>query len=286
MKPLSGHTRPFAVFGHPIGHTLSPVMHNAAFEALDFDAIYLAFDVAPERLMSVLQAIKDMGFGGVNLTVPLKEVAFKGLADLDDSARRLGAVNTVEFTPAGMRGHNTDGYGFLKAVEEAFGAPVRGRRLFVLGCGGAGRAVAITAAAEGAAGVTLADLDTARCEAVARDIRALAPAVEVEVAAGAAAWAAASVKANLVVQASPIGMKPDDRCPLGPDGFRAGQQAFDLVYNLPETCFMRAAHAGGARAVNGLGMLLHQGARAFTLWTGRPAAVEVMRTALETALYR
>jgi shikimate dehydrogenase len=286
MKALSGHTQPFAVLGHPIGHTLSPVMHNAAFQSLGLDAIYLAFDVAPERLMDVLPAMRALGFRGVNLTVPLKEVAFKGLADLDDSARRLGAVNTVQFPPGGLRGHNTDGTGFVRAIREAFGASPRGLTVFILGCGGAGRAVAITAAVEGAARLLLADIAPGRCQGVARDIAGFAPGARVEVVgADAAAWARRVREADLVVQCSPVGMKPADVCPLPPDAFRAGQLAFDLVYNLPETCFMRAARAGGARTVNGLGMLLHQGAEAFTIWTGKPAAVDVMRKALETALY-
>ncbi|MEI6564205.1 MAG: shikimate dehydrogenase [bacterium] len=286
MKALSGHTRPYAVLGHPIGHTLSPVMHNAALESLGMDAIYLAFDVAPDQLMTVLPAMKAMGFGGVNLTVPLKEVAFKGLSDLDESARRLGAVNTVEFTPNGMRGHNTDGKGFLTAIREAFGFSVKGQSLFMLGCGGAGRAVAITAAGEGARRLILADLDESRCRAIARDVAVLAPSTQVELAGVTPEeWMRKTPDAGLIVQASPIGMKAGDVCPLAPSAFRADQLAFDLVYNRPETCFTKAAAAGGAKAVNGLGMLLHQGAEAFTIWTGKPAAVEVMRKALEQALY-
>lgn len=287
MKGLSGHTLPFAVLGHPIGHTLSPVMHNAAFGSLGLDAIYLAFDVAPERLLAVLPVMQTMGFKGVNLTVPLKEVAFKGLADLDESARRLGAVNTVEFRPDGLRGHNTDGKGFLTAVKEAFGTSVKGLSVFVLGCGGAGRAVAITAAVEGAERILLADIDGNRCLSVAKDIAVFAPAVKVEtVGTEAASWARRIRDAGLIVQASPVGMKPEDVCPVPSSAFRKGQLAFDLVYNLPETCFTRTAAAGGAKAVNGLGMLLHQGAEAFTIWTGQPAAVGVMRQALEGALYR
>jgi shikimate dehydrogenase len=287
MKALSGHTQPFAVLGHPIGHTLSPVMHNAAFEALGMDAIYLALDVAPERLLAVLPAMRDMGFRGVNLTVPLKEVAFRGFTDLEPGARTLGAVNTVQFLPGGLKGHNTDGVGFLRAVAEAFGLSVSGRTLFVLGCGGAGRAVAITAAQAGAARLCLADIDEARCARLASEIAALTPGVQVTKAGSdAAAWVAPAREADLLVQASPIGMKPGDVCPMRPQAFRAGHLAFDLVYNLPETCFMRAATTGGAKAVNGLGMLLHQGAEAFSIWTGTPAPVEVMRQALQAALYK
>ena len=286
MKALSGHTQPFAVLGHPIGHTLSPVMHNAAFQSLGLDAIYLAFDVAPPRLMGVLQSMESMGFRGVNLTVPLKEVAFKGLDTLDDSAKRLGAVNTVEFTAQGLRGHNTDGKGFLTAIREAFDFSVKGASLFILGCGGAGRAVAITAAVEGADHLILADIDEARCRNIAGEIATFAPSTRVELAGQTpAGWITRTARADLIVQASPVGMKADDICPLPPAAFKKGQLAFDLVYNRPETCFTKAAVEGNARAVNGLGMLLHQGAEAFTIWTGKPAAVGVMRAALEKALY-
>lgn len=286
MMKISGHTRPFAVLGHPIGHTLSPAMHNAAFEALGWDALYLAFDVRPERLMAVLPAMRSMGFGGVNLTIPHKEVAFRGLAKLDDSARLLGAVNTVQFAEDGeLVGHNTDGFGFLRALDEAFGRTTRGDRVFVLGSGGAGRAVALVAAREGARRLTLADLDVARCERVATEIRGLFPAVEVSVAADAAAQAAAAREADLVVQATPVGMKEGDHSLLGPEAFRNGQRAFDLIYHVSQTVFMAAARAGGAEAVNGLGMLLHQGAKAFHLWTGVQPPVEAMRRALEQAVY-
>lgn len=287
MKPLSGHTRPFAVLGHPIGHTLSPVMHNAALDALEINGIYLAFDVHPDRLLTVLQSMRDMGFQGVNLTVPLKEVAFRGLTDLDDSARRLGAVNTVQFLPSGLRGYNTDGTGFLRAIKESFGATTRGHSIFILGCGGAGRAVAITAAAEGCSRVTLADVDSTRCEGVACEIRALAPSTGVTLAGpDQSRWAAAARECSLIVQASPLGMKPDDPPPLPSDAFQPAQWAFDLVYNLPDTTFTRLARKAGAKAFNGLGMLLHQGAEALSIWTGKPAPVDVMRRALEDALYR
>ncbi|MBM4144038.1 MAG: shikimate dehydrogenase [Lentisphaerae bacterium] len=285
MKP-GGHTLPFAVLGHPIGHTLSPVMHNAAFAALGMDAVYLAFDVHPDRLMGVLPAMRDLGFAGVNLTVPLKEVAFRGLTDLEPAARRLGAVNTVEFRDAGPRGHNTDGYGFLRAMDEAFGAGVRGLDVFVLGCGGAGRAVALTCAAEGARRLVLADLLPGRAAGVAAEIAAASPGVAVETAASeAGARVRAARRADLVVQATPAGMRTEDPAPLPGDAFRPGQMAFDLVYMYPDTAFTKAARAAGARARNGLGMLLHQGARALEIWTGRQPPLDAMRAALEKTVY-
>ncbi len=284
MIKLSGHTRPFAVLGHPIGHTLSPAMHNASFAALGLDAIYLAFDVKPIHLLEVLPALRSLHFGGVNLTIPHKEVAFRGLSQLDDSAKLLGAVNTVQFTEDAIIGHNTDGFGFLRALDEGFGAGPKGAAVFVLGTGGAGRAVALMAAQAGARQVVLADADAARSLRVASEIEGLFPAVKaIPVALGEAV--ASAREADLVVQATPVGMKREDESPLPPDAFRAGQRVFDLIYHVPETVFMKAARAGGAQAVNGLGMLLHQGARAFQIWTGTEANVSAMRAALEQAVY-
>lgn len=286
MVKISGYTRPFAVLGHPIGHTLSPVMHNAAFEALGWDAIYLAFDVKPDRLMSVLPAMRSMGFGGVNLTIPHKEVAFKGLEHLDESAKLLGAVNTVQFAEDGrLIGHNTDGFGFICALEEAFGKAVAGDAVFVLGSGGAGRAVALMAAREGARAITLSDVDLDRCQRVVAEIRERFPSVEARIASDAAEQIAYACEADLVVQATPVGMKDGDESILPPAAFRAGQRAFDLIYHVSKTVFMKAAAAGGAQAVNGLGMLLHQGARAFKIWTGVQPPIPEMRRALELAVY-
>ncbi len=275
---ISGHTKPFAVLGHPIGHTLSPVMHNASIQALGLDAIYLAFDVHPDRLLEVLPAMQAMGFGGVNLTIPLKEVAFRGLKKLDDSARLLGAVNTVQFSGGEIIGHCTDGYGFLKALEESSGRGVEGDSIFVLGTGGAGRAVALTCARAGAKKIALSDTDPVRPKNVAAEIEKQFPNVAVTIGGSPR-------DADVVVQSTPVGMKKDDQSPLGPESFRKGQRAFDLVYMYPETGFMAAARAGGASAANGLGMLLHQGARAFQIWTRTEPRIDAMRSALEKAVY-
>ena len=281
MVKISGHTKVFAVLGHPVAHTLSPVMHNAAFRALGMDAVYLAFDVQPDRLLAVLEGMKDMGIGGVNITVPLKEVAAKGLPRLDESAKVMGAVNTIQFTPGGMIGHNTDGEGFLRAVREDLDRSVEGRSVFICGAGGAGRAVALACAGSGARALTLADADAARPANVAREVKERF-GVEAKIAG---AWEDDARSADLVVQATPLGMKRGDASPLGAGAFRAGQVAFDLVYMYPETAFMKAARSGGAHAANGLGMLLYQGARAFEIWTGVKPPATVMREALEKEVY-
>ncbi|MBN2685038.1 MAG: shikimate dehydrogenase [Pontiellaceae bacterium] len=282
---LSGHTKPFAVIGHPIGHTLSPIMHNASMQVLGFDGIYLALDIHPDELMDVLPRMAKMGFAGVNLTVPHKEIAFRGLDTLDESAHLLGAANTVEFTEDGMVGHNTDGYGFLMALEESFGKRVEDDAVFVLGCGGAGRAVALMAAKEGAKALVLADIDADRVQRLEDEVLGLAPAVKVTQALDRATQIERCRECDLVVQASPIGMKKDDPSLLPPEAFRAGQRAFDLIYMYPETAILTTAREAGAKVANGLGMLLHQGARAFEIWTGVQPSIEAMRSALEESVY-
>jgi len=282
---LSGHTKPFAVLGHPIGHTLSPVMHNASIQELGFDGIYLALDVHPDRLMEVLPAMELMGFAGVNLTVPHKEVAFRGLDKLDKSAKLFGAANTVEFTESGMVGHNTDGYGFLKALDEAFGKTVEGDSIFVLGCGGAGRATALQAATEGAKALVLADIDAERVQRLEEEVKSLVPEIEIFQALENDKQIELCRSCEMIVQASPVGMKKDDPSLLPADAFREGQRAFDLIYMYPETAFLATAREAGAAIANGLGMLLHQGAHAFEIWTGIEPSVPAMRKALEDVVY-
>ena len=282
---ITGHTKPFAVLGHPIGHTLSPVMHNAAIAALRMDAIYLAFDVAPNRLTNVLAAMSDMGFGGANLTVPLKEIAAHDLSTLDETAQLLGAVNTVQFAPDGIIGYNTDREGFLKAIEEAFDGSIAGKSVFVLGTGGAGRAVALACAGAGVTSIFLSDADAERCRKLAVEIETKFFIKAVNGISSANDQAHTARDADLIVQATPVGMKPDEPSLLSPDVFRPGQWVFDLIYMYPETAFMKAAKKGGAQVSNGLGMLLYQGARAFEIWTGVKPPIDVMRRALEKVVY-
>ncbi len=276
-----------AVLGHPIGHTLSPVMHTASIRALGLEEIYEygKLDVPPDQLMERLARLPAEGYAGVNLTIPLKEVAFQALEKLDESAKTMGAVNTVEFSTNGPVGHNTDGYGFLKALEEAFGKKVEGDPVFVLGCGGAGRATALMAALNGAESLTLADVDAQRVANLASEISDLVPHVKIFQTLEKKEQLEHCRAAGLIIQASPVGMKKDDPSLLPSAAFRKGQRVFDLIYMYPKTALLRTAETQGAQTANGLGMLLHQGARAFTIWTGINPDTQAMRAALEREVY-
>ena len=278
---------PFALLGHPVGHSLSPAMHNAAFKALGLRANYALLDVRPGDLPRTLDELRAKKYGGLNVTIPHKEAAYRFLAAkhaLSDTARLLHSVNTVVFRPDGsLLGDNTDAPGFLDALKESFRASPRGRRVLVLGCGGAGRALALTCAMQGAESIFVADVNLAARRRLLLALRQTAPGLPVAGVSLDRARAAAR-DCDLIIQATPVGMRPGDPSLLPPESFRKGQLVFDLIYNPAVTPLLAAAQAAGARTSNGLGMLLHQGVRAFRLWTGRKPSVPLMRAALEKAL--
>jgi shikimate dehydrogenase len=287
MVMKNDSSTPFALLGHPVGHSLSPAMHNAAFAALGLRARYTLLDVAPRDLTTTLDELHASGFGGLNITIPHKEAACRFLTrhhTLAESARALQAVNTIVFQRDGsLVGHNTDAPGFLDALKDAFRASPRGKRVLLLGCGGAGRALALTCARQGAASIHVADVQPAARRRLLRALRQTAPGLPIGGIALSRAARAAS-ECDLIIQATPVGMQPGDPSLLPPDAFRPRHLVFDLIYNPAETPLLAIARAAGARTANGLGMLLHQGARAFRLWTKRPPPIPVMRAALENAL--
>lgn len=276
----------FAVLGHPVAHTLSPPMHQAAFRALGMDAAYAAFDVRPEELMRVLPAMAAMGFGGVNLTIPHKEVAYRGLADLADSARRSASVNTVVFGENGsLQGHSTDGYGLRMAVNEAFGMSFSGLSALLLGCGGAGRAAARELAEHGASRLVLANRTPEKAKILADELAKEYPAMLIDVSPAWPPERETLEGVALILNSTSQGMKEDDPPLLSPEAVQPGQRMLDMTYVLEETPTMAVVRAAGGQAVNGLGMLLHQGVKSFELWTGATPPVEPMRSALRGAVY-
>jgi len=259
-------------------------MHNAAFRHLGLNAIYVAFDVPVKEFASALRGAAVLGLGGVNITIPHKQAACRLLERRDTGAELTGAVNTIRFDEDGPQGYNTDLPGFLTALEESFGAGPRDRKVFLLGAGGAGRAVAFACATAGASMLTICDVDIIRARELASEVarktghprvRSVPPEEK----------DAAVPEADLVVNATPVGMHDGDDSPIESRLFRQQQWVYDVVYLRPTTPFMKAAAAAGAATANGLGMLLHQGAEAFRLWTGLEPPIPVMRRALNAAVY-
>jgi shikimate dehydrogenase len=275
---ISGKTKIYGIFGYPVEHTFSPGMHNAAFKALGRDACYVPFAVAPARLEEAVKAVLPLGLCGLNITVPHKERIVGYLDDLSEEARLIGAVNTVQIRDGKLVGHNTDGRGFIRSLRDVAGFDPRNKSILLIGSGGAARAVGFCLALGKAKRIACSDVDTQKAETLARDIRdrtgANAAAVSAEDVAAVAA------EADCLINATPLGLKRNDPLPLGKALIKKQHLICDLVYNPPETQFLKAARSRGAKRLPGIGMLLYQGVIAFELWTGVKAPVMVMKKAL------
>lgn len=280
LSSPSGATRVAGVIGDPVAHSLSPALHNAAFSALGLDWVYVAFPVAPGRGADAVRAMRTLGLAGLSVTMPHKADVVVALDRLGPVASRLGVVNTVSWAPAGdgLVGESTDGAGFLDALQGDDGFDPAGRKCAVLGAGGAARSVTLALANAGAASIVVAGR---RREAAASCAELAGPAGEALTADSPAALADTVEAADLVVNATRVGMDGADGLPFGlePGRFRSGQFVADLIYAPATTPLLAAARARGAASANGLGMLIHQAARQVEIWTGRPAPIEAMSVA-------
>ncbi|GAB4325205.1 MAG: shikimate dehydrogenase [Candidatus Sumerlaeia bacterium] len=288
---ISGHTTVVGIIGWPVAHSLSPAMHNAAFAAAALDYCYVPLPVPPDRLKDAVAGLRAMGLRGVNVTVPHKQAVIPFLDELSGPARLLGAVNTIVNDEGMLRGENTDGFGFMASLREETGFEARGTNCAVIGTGGAGRALAFTLALEGAARLVLVNRPKSWAEAVAREMKDKAdelpdaiPQLSVH-DLDEPDLPARLVNCDLIVNSTSLGMHEGDPSALPAEAFPPGAIVCDIVYTQPETLFSRLARERGCRTVHGLGMLLHQGARAFELWTGQKPDVEVMRSVLKNHLF-
>lgn len=272
---ISGRTRVVGIIGDPVAHSRSPVMHNAAFTALGLDWVYVPLPVAADDVPAAVAAVRALGLAGVNVTVPHKEAVLPHLDALTPLARQVGAVNTVVNQDGRLLGDNTDVHGFAAALRQ-HGARLRGRHALVIGAGGAARAVLAALSAAGIGRVTIANRTAARAAALARRFRGprrdVAPLAALQDPARLADVA-------LVVNTTSLGLYDTAFPPLAVAATPARCLFVDLLYGR-DTAFLRAARRAGRPTGDGSEMLLHQGARAFTLWTGRRAPLAVMRAAL------
>jgi shikimate dehydrogenase len=259
------------VIGWPIDHSLSPVIHNAAYEALGLDWVYVALPVAQGAVGAALAGLEALGFAGANVTMPHKETVASSVEALSDDAALLRAVNTIDVTPAGLVGHNTDAPGFGRFLERDAGFDASGSSALVFGAGGAARACALAIARAGAARIVVALRDPVRASALVATLADLETAVEVVSFADASA-----ARADLIVNATPLGAH-GEALPLPPLG--ASTVAVDLLYRPASTPLQSDVRAAGGVAFGGLGLLLHQAALSIELWTGQPAPLEAMSAA-------
>ena len=251
-------------------------MHNAAFAALGLNWRYLAFEVDPKSLRAAIAGAKAMNFAGVNLTVPHKLLAVEMVDALDASAKKWGAVNTILFNERGATGFNTDADAIVAALREDLKMELRGARVLLLGAGGAGRTAALKLAAEKVAELFLVNRTQSKAEDIAGEIKKQFPSVKISVGYP-------KTNVDLILNATSLGLNAKDASPLDEKLFSLKQSraVFDMIYRPAETKLLAAAKKSGCHTANGLGMLLHQGAKAFEIWTGKPAPLAVMRRALE-----
>ena len=255
-------------------------MHNAAFAALGLNWRYLAFEVDPKNLRAAIEGAKAMNFAGLNLTVPHKLLAVNMVNMLDESAMKWGAVNTILFNKKGKTGFNTDADAITQSLREDLNLKLRGAKVLLLGAGGAGRTAALKLASEKAAELFLVNRTQIKAEKIAVEIKKQFPSVKVS-----AGYPKGNV--DLILNATSLGLKPEDASPLDEKQFslKQARAVYDMIYRPAETKLLAAAKKSGCKTANGLGMLLHQGATAFKIWTGRPAPLDVMRRALEQNVY-
>jgi shikimate dehydrogenase len=254
-------------------------MHNAAFRRLRLDYLYLPFDVDPSRVAQAVEAIRALGLAGVNVTVPHKERVIPHLDRLTPQARAIGAVNTIVNRGGRLVGHNTDGAGFLAALRTRWGCNVRGRSVCLLGAGGSARAVAVALLGAGVKRLVIANRTAARGTMLAARLRRQFPGSSSTVrglALSSDALDRAAAGCDLLVNATSAGMQRGDPRLLGPALVRRFPAVCDLIYAPPETRLLKDARAAGCRTMNGLPMLVYQGALSFELWTGRKAPIDVM----------
>jgi shikimate dehydrogenase len=285
LSVITGETKLVGLIGWPVEHSLSPTMHNSAFAALNLNWCYVPLLVPPERLGEAVAGLRALSFVGANVTVPHKETVMLLLNHVTPEAQAIGAVNAIAVREGRSIGYNTDWQGFLIALNEG-GFDPQGKRAVVLGAGGAARAV-VYALAHAGAQATVLNRTASRAQALVQDFVPLFPHRSlVSLPFTPQALEERTAGAHLLVNATPVGMWPEvDQSPWPEDlAFPGHLTVFDLVYNPGQTKLLRQARAAGAKGIGGLGMLVHQGAAAFELWTGEKAPVETMYEAANEVL--
>ncbi len=289
LADLETWSRPgvsLAVLGHPIKHSISPAMHNAALaelaraDARFADWRYFRFEVPPEELPRALELLHAKRFLGVNLTVPHKILAFTSprVAAIDPAAQPVGAINTLRWSAAGWEGFNTDGHGLATGLHEDLGRALAGAHVILLGAGGAARGAAIECLQQGVASLWIANRTRENLDGLLTQLAPFAGEIPVH-GFDPRTPPPALPRGALVINATSAGLKPDDPLPVDLAALPAPAAVYDMIYNPPETRLLAAARALGLPRANGLSMLVHQGARSLEIWTGGPVPVEAMARA-------
>ncbi len=282
----NGTSKVFGVMGCPVGHSISPMMHNFFAEQTETDMIYVAFPVQPEGLRDAVRGAYALGIQGINVTVPHKQAVMDCLCGVDEGARVIGAVNTLVRTEQGYQGYNTDAEGLFRALQEE-GMEIAGKTCILLGAGGAAKAAAYVLAREQAACVYILNRSEERGRKLAQEMNGLFGR-EIFQALGLADWGEIHENHCLAVQTTSVGMHPNEEGILieAPAFYEKLDMAFDAIYTPEETRFLAMAKAAGAKTANGLGMLIYQGVAAYELWhPDKKLSAEVIAGARELLLH-
>jgi len=292
LEDLKKWTQPgksLAVIGHPIEHSLSPVMHNAALAdiALYNTAIkdwhYYKFDIVPADLKEAIELMYTHGFRGINLTIPHKTLVMDLVTQIDPLAKRIGAANTLTWAPGSFMAFNTDAPGIEKAIEQAFLVSFRGNNVILLGAGGAARAAAVQAIQSGCESLWIGNRDQQRLQKLLDDLKQFTQRDNIH-GFPINQLPEALPKEGIVINATSVGMSPGDPAPIGLNTFSNNIYVYDMIYSPPLTPLLRQAQVLEVPYANGLTMLVQQGALALELWTGAIAPVRTMMAAIERCL--
>ena len=286
MVEINGSTKLTGILGYPVTHSVSPQMHNAAYTKLGLNYCYLPISVKPEDLERVLEGIRILGFAGVNVTIPHKEAVVTHLDEVTKIARLIGAVNVILIQEGHLIGYNTDGPGFIDSLREDAGFEVAGKRVVLLGAGGGAKSVALMLAQDGVKNLVISDLIYEKAENLCEYINSHFGIAPYACPAKSNELRKLIGSCDLLVNATPVGMHPKmNECPIEDDCIIPGSAVvYDLVYNPLETKLLKLAKKNGAKAVSGIGMLIRQGALAFSLFTEQEAPVSAMKEAALKAL--
>ncbi len=277
---IDSSTRLYCIFGSPVRHSLSPLMHNAAFSEKNINAVYLAFE--PSGVKQAMESVRTLPISGASITIPYKKSIMPFLDIVDPLAAMIGAVNTIRNSNGVIEGFNTDGIGALGAIKDSSG-DVKGKRILILGTGGSSRAIAFTLLSENAH-VTIAGRKGDTQHSLLTDLSAHFHDVgDIDISEIDKTVVSEN---EIIINTTPVGMNNSDQTPINTDYIGHDHTVFDIVYHPHETKLLRNARENGAKPVYGIEMLIRQGAEQFRIWTGEEPPVEIMRKTVIEAAYR
>ena len=278
---ITGKTGVTGIFGCPVGHSLSPLIHNTAFKAKSLDIIYLPFEVKPENLKEATGAIRALNFLGINVTVPHKEAIMPFLDKISEGALQAGAVNTILNKDGLLTGYNTDGDGYIRSLEKETGFDPKGKRVLILGAGGAARGILASLLKRSPERITISNRTLSRATRLASDFKEINRGTELKsIALDTDKLDKVLKETHLLINTTTMGMDGRETIDLPLDSLLGGAVVSDIVYRPLDTAFIQRAHASGIMTHKGLGMLLEQGALSFKIWTGVEPPVDLMKKVL------